>query len=72
MSILDTAGKIAGAFSAVEAAEKVDPNAGLLTEAAAAVGGFEGANALEGLIERKGDTAAQPENQSADNDGATT
>jgi len=37
MGLLDEVGKIAGAVAAVEAAEKVDPDAGLLTKAVAAV-----------------------------------
>jgi hypothetical protein len=53
MGILDKVGEIAGAVAAVEALEKVDPDAGLLTKAAAAVAGFEGAGALESLIEKK-------------------
>ncbi|WP_118183145.1 hypothetical protein [Paraburkholderia phosphatilytica] len=57
MGLLDEAGKIAGAIAAVEATEKVDPDAGLLTKAAAAVGGFEGAKALENLVEKKDDEA---------------
>lgn len=53
MGILDKVGEIAGAVAAVEALEKVDPDAGLLTKAAAAVAGFEGAGALESLVEKK-------------------
>ncbi|NML96454.1 hypothetical protein HHL24_00540 [Paraburkholderia sp. RP-4-7] len=53
MGLLDEVGKIAGAVAAVEAAEKVDPEAGLLTKGAAAVAGFEGAGALESLVEKK-------------------
>ncbi|SEJ79103.1 hypothetical protein [Paraburkholderia diazotrophica] len=55
MGILDKVGEIAGAVAAVEALEKVDPDAGLLAKAAAAVAGFEGAGALESLIEKKKD-----------------
>jgi hypothetical protein len=54
MGLLDEVGKIAGAVAAVEAAEKVDPNAGLLTKGIAAVAGFEGAGALESLVEKEG------------------
>ncbi|QCP54534.1 hypothetical protein FAZ95_37260 [Trinickia violacea] len=53
MGFLDEAGKIAGAVAAVEAAEKVDPEAGLLTKGGAAIAGFEGAGALESLVEKK-------------------
>ncbi|QTD90024.1 hypothetical protein [Burkholderia anthina] len=67
MGILNTVGEIAGAVAAVEGAEKLDPDAGLLTKAAAAVAGFKGAEALEGLVEKK---EAQPE-QAADDTQAT-
>ncbi|ALP64755.1 MULTISPECIES: hypothetical protein [Paraburkholderia] len=53
MSIPGTLGEIAGAAAAVEALEKADPNASLLTKGMAAVAGFKGAGALEALIERK-------------------
>jgi hypothetical protein len=53
MGLLDEVGKIAGAVAAVEAAEKLDPDAGLLTKGIAAIAGFEGAGALESLIEKK-------------------
>ncbi|WP_183730128.1 MULTISPECIES: hypothetical protein [Paraburkholderia] len=55
MGILDKVGEIAGAVAAVEATDKVDPDAGFLTKAAAAVAGFEGAGALEKLVEKKED-----------------
>lgn len=50
VGLLDEVGKLAGAVAAVEAAEKVDPGAGLLTKGIAAVAGFEGAGALESLV----------------------
>ncbi|MDR6386930.1 hypothetical protein [Paraburkholderia caribensis] len=53
MSIPGTLGEIAGAAAAVEALEKADPNASLLTKGMAAVAGFKGAGALEALIERR-------------------
>jgi hypothetical protein len=53
MGLLDEFGKVAGAVAAVEAAEKVDPDAGLLTKGIAAIAGFEGAGALESLVEKK-------------------
>jgi hypothetical protein len=55
MGLLDEAGKIAGAIAAVEAAEKVDPEAGLLTKGIAAIAGFEGAGKLESMMEKKDD-----------------
>ncbi|HEY2020761.1 hypothetical protein [Paraburkholderia sp.] len=53
MGLLDEVGKIAGAVAAVEAAEKVDPQAGLLTKGIAAIAGFEGAGKLESMLEKK-------------------
>jgi hypothetical protein len=60
MGILDTLGEVAGAVAAVEAAEKLDPNAGLLTKGMAAIAGFKGAGALEAMLEKKpGDADAE-------------
>ncbi|MEW9570522.1 hypothetical protein ABQJ54_02020 [Rhodanobacter sp. Si-c] len=53
MGILDTLGEVAGAVAAVEGAEKLDPNAGLLTKGIAAVAGFKGAGALESMLDKK-------------------
>jgi hypothetical protein len=50
MGILEEA---AGAFAAVEAAKKLDPNAGILTEGVAAVAGFEGTEAITNFIDKK-------------------
>ena len=50
MGILEEA---AGAFAAVEAAKKLDPNAGIFTEGVAAVAGFEGTEAITNFIEKK-------------------
>ncbi|MBD8873793.1 hypothetical protein [Rhodanobacter sp. DHB23] len=58
MGILDTLGEVAGAVAAVEGAEKLDPNAGLLTKGLAAVAGFKGAGALEEMVGKKEDEAA--------------
>ncbi|AIF47814.1 hypothetical protein [Dyella japonica] len=73
MGILDTLGEVAGAVAAVEAAKKLDPNAGLLTEGLAAVAGFKGAGKLEDMVEHKekgeaesNEVEAQPQTQ--DND----
>jgi hypothetical protein len=60
MGLLDEVGKIAGAVAAVEAAEKVDPDAGLLTKGVAAVAGFEGAGALETARSRTTPTILKP------------
>ncbi|ALL67235.1 Protein of unknown function (DUF3597) [Paraburkholderia caribensis MBA4] len=58
MSIVGTPGEIAGAAAAVEALEKADPSASLLTRGMAAVAGFKGAGAFEVLIDRKTEDAA--------------
>lgn len=58
MGILDTVGEIAGAIAAVEALEKVDPDAGLLAKGAAAIAGFKGVGALEEMLEKKEEPAA--------------
>ena len=63
MGILDLAGEIAGAVAGVEAAEKLDPNAGLLTKGVAAYAGFKGAGALESMVGKK-------EEESSSNDAA--
>ncbi len=53
MGLLDEAEKIAGAVAAVEATKKLDPNASMLTEGAAAIAGFEGVKAVEEHFENK-------------------
>jgi hypothetical protein len=58
----------AGAFAADQALEAVDPNAGFLTKAAAAVAGFEGVNKLTDML--GGEKAETPEQPAAD-DGNT-
>ena len=58
MGILDTLGEVAGAVAAVEGAEKLDPDAGLLTKGIAAIAGFKGAGALEDMVGKKEDDAA--------------
>ena len=72
MGILNTIGEIAGAVAAVEAAEKIDPDAGLLTKAAAAVAGFKGAEALEGVLEKKDDGQAQAADDTVAANGGDT
>jgi hypothetical protein len=64
MGILDTVGEIVGAVAAVEATDKIDPDASLLTKGIAAVAGFKGAGALESLVEKKEDEGGT---QAADN-----
>ncbi len=53
MGLLDEAEKIAGAVIAVEGLKKVDPNASILTEGAAAIAGFEGTEAIKEHLENK-------------------
>ncbi len=53
MGLLEEAEKIAGAVAAVEGVKKLDPNAGIVTEAAAAITGFEGAGAIAERLEHK-------------------
>jgi hypothetical protein len=55
MGLLEDAEKLAGAVVAVEGAKKLDPNASLVTEAAAAVAGFEAAGAIADHAEKKDD-----------------
>ncbi|WP_296650079.1 hypothetical protein [Paraburkholderia sp.] len=67
MGILDKVGEVVGAVAAVEATEKLDPDAGFLTKAAAAVAGFEGAGKLEEVVEKKEEEKKDDENaQQAD------
>lgn len=53
MGFLEEAEKIAGAVAAVEGMKKLDPNTSLLTEAAAAITGYEGAGAIAEHLEQK-------------------
>jgi hypothetical protein len=53
MGFMDEVEKIAGAVVAVEAVKKVDPNAGIFTEGAAAIAGWEGVKAVEEHFEEK-------------------
>lgn len=55
MGFLEDAEKIAGAVAAVEGVKKLDPNASILTEGAAAVAGFEGAGAIAEHFDKKDD-----------------
>ncbi len=58
MGFMEEAEKLAGAAVAVEGAKKLDPNAGIFTEAAAAVAGFEGAGAIADHLEKKDDDSS--------------
>jgi hypothetical protein len=59
MGFLEEAEKIAGAVAAVEGMKKLDPNASILTEAAAGIAGFEGAGAIAEHFEKKEDGSEQ-------------
>ena len=59
MGLLDEAEKLAGAVAAVEGMKKLDPNASILTEAASAVAGFEGAGAIAEHFQKKEDEGEQ-------------
>jgi len=72
MGLLDEVGKIAGAVAAVEAAEKVDPEAGLLTKGIAAIAGFEGAGKLESLVEKKDDEKQDDANNAQASDDTSS
>jgi hypothetical protein len=51
--------EIIGAVVAEEAATKLDPNAGILEKAAAAVAGFEGEKVIEEKIEEHLENASE-------------
>ena len=53
MSFLEEAEKIAGAVVAVEGVKKLDPNAGILAEGAAAVAGYKGAEAVSNYVKKE-------------------
>jgi hypothetical protein len=53
MSFMEEAEKLAGAVIAVEGVKKLDPNASILAEGAAAVAGWKGAEAIEEHMENK-------------------
>lgn len=59
MDFIKDAEKIAGAVAAVEGMKKLDPNASILTEAAAAITGFEGAGAIADHFEKKDEGSEQ-------------
>jgi hypothetical protein len=59
MGFMEEAEKLAGAVAAVEGMKKLDPNAGFLTEAAAAVTGYEGAGAIAEHFEKKDEAEDQ-------------
>lgn len=56
MGILNIVEEVAGAVGAEKALEAVDPNAGLLAKAAAAVAGFEGVAKVKEMLGGHGET----------------
>jgi hypothetical protein len=59
MGFLEEAEKLAGAVVAAEGMKKLDPNAGILEEGAAALVGFEGAGAIAERFEKKEEPGEQ-------------
>jgi hypothetical protein len=53
MSFIEDAEKLAGVVVAVEGVKKLDPNASILTEGAAAVAGWKGAEAIQEHVDEK-------------------
>jgi hypothetical protein len=53
MGFMEEAEKLAGAVIAVEGTKKLDPNASIFTEGAAAIAGYEGAKAIEEHMDKK-------------------
>ncbi len=67
MGILNVIEEVAGAVAAEKAVEAVDPNAGLLEKAAAAIAGYEGVDKLKGYLnEGEQAPAATPDNSQTD------
>jgi hypothetical protein len=53
MGFMEDAEKLAGVVVAVEGVKKLDPNASILTEGAAAVAGWKGAEAIQEHVDEK-------------------
>ena len=66
MGLLEEAEKLAGAVAAVEGMKKLDPNASFVTEAAAAVAGFEGTGAIAERIEKKEEESKEAAQEAKD------
>ena len=66
MGILDIAEEAAGAFAADKALEAVDPNAGFLSKAAAAVAGFESVAKIKDYMGEQGGEQAEAQPTSDD------
>ncbi len=72
MGILDIAEEAAGAFGADKALEAVDPNAGFLAKAVAAVAGFEGVSKIKDMMAGSDAPAGDQAEQDQDDDGSAT
>jgi hypothetical protein len=68
MGITNFIEEAAGAFAADKALEAVDPNAGLLAKAAAAVAGFEGVAKVKDMLEGESSSEAAPAEEAAPTD----
>lgn len=64
MDLMKDLEEVAGAVAAVEGIKKVDPDAGLITEAAAAITGFKAAGGLGEKLEEMLEHKKEEEQQS--------
>ena len=65
MGITNFLEEAAGAFAADKALEAVDPNAGFLAKAAAAVAGFEGVDKIKDMMADRAEAADQDQQPDA-------
>ncbi len=56
MGLLDLVEEVAGAVAAVEGMKKLNPEAGMLTEAAAALAGYKGVEGIKEHLEGQENT----------------
>ncbi|MBN8846889.1 MULTISPECIES: hypothetical protein [unclassified Sphingomonas] len=68
MGITNFIEEAAGAFAADKALEAVDPDAGVLAKAAAAVAGFEGVGKIKEMLSGDGDGSADADTATPDDD----
>jgi hypothetical protein len=71
MGILNIVEEAAGAFAADKALEAVDPDAGILAKAAAAVAGFEGVEKVQDMMEGQPASESQENGASPESDSGT-
>ncbi len=69
MGITNFIEEAAGAFAADKALEAVDPNAGMLAKAAAAVAGFEGVGKVKEMLSGDGEAADADASPADDSQG---